>query len=221
LPWGAFDQHYNQNLEQAWDWFDQTKGLTGNNGYATGRWERLRNMKARSDGPHAGEWALDEYSQRLIRDEAQASSGVPDLGPMFNGGKSVLAHDLTHATSGIPLYPAFDDAFSEGIAIIAPEDIEVTKASSSNPGDACYCSGESQLRYWFGHLAVAPSVGIRFNKGAVIGKVGPNDIGGGPHVHVGINVELLLGAGKQLEHHTNYTHGAKTVGEQLAVALEA
>jgi hypothetical protein len=42
-------------------------------------------------------------------------------------------------------------------------------------------------------------------------------VGGGPHVHVGVNVELLWGLGKQLAHHTNYTHGAPLIRDQLAV----
>lgn len=148
-----------------------------------------------------------------------APSPVPALGPVWRGGKSVLAHDLTHATSGIPLYPAFDDAFVQGREIIAPEDLRVTRDSSANPGDAFYATGASRIRWWFGHLRAAPTVGTRFRKGDTVGRVAPNSIGGGPHVHVGINVELLLGAGKQLEHHTDYTHGAPTVGVQLAQSL--
>ena len=134
---------------------------------------------------------------------------------MFRGGKSVLYQDLTHATTGIPLYPAFDDAFSEGVTIIAPETIEVTKASSSSPGDACYAEGTSRIRWWFGHLHEAPSVGERIDKGQVIGITCRNTYGGGPHVHVAINVEQIWGAGKQLTHQTNYTHGAPLIGEQL------
>lgn len=141
---------------------------------------------------------------------------VPNLGPVFKGGKSVLDHDLTHATDGIPLYPAFDDAFSRGLTIIAPEPLIVTRASSSRPGCAFYCQGQSGIRYWFGHLAADQPVGKEFAKGAAIGRVGANNIGGGPHVHVGVNVEVLWGKGRELVYHTNYTHGAPTIGAQLA-----
>lgn len=140
---------------------------------------------------------------------------VPDLGPVWVGGKSVLEHDLTHATSGIPLYPAFDDAFNQGRVIVAPEPLTVTRASSSRPGLAFYATGKSKLRYWFGHLDRTHAAGTKFSKGASVGRVAANTLGGGPHVHVGINVELLLGVGKELAHRTNYTHGAPTVGEQL------
>jgi hypothetical protein len=140
------------------------------------------------------------------------------LGPVWVGGKSLLAQDLTHATSGIELYPAFDDAFNQGLVIVAPEDLVVTRASSSRPGLAFYATGKSKLRYWFGHLDRTHQAGAKFKKGDAVGKVAANTIGGGPHVHVGVNVELLLGAGKQLKHHTNYTHGAPTIGAQLAAA---
>jgi hypothetical protein len=145
-----------------------------------------------------------------------AISTGPDLGPVFKGGKSVLDHDLTHATGGIPLYPAFDDAFTAGTPIIAPEFLTVTRDSSSSPGDAFYATGRSGLRYWFGHLVSAPLAGTKFAKGAVVGKVLGHSVGGGPHVHVGVNIENLYGRGKELIHHTNYTHGAPTVGTQLA-----
>jgi hypothetical protein len=151
--------------------------------------------------------------------EADLAVVVPVLGPVWLGGQSVLTHDLTHATSGIPLYPAFDDAFQQGRVIIAPEPLTVTRQSSANPGEAFYAQGNSKLRYWFGHLDRAQPTGAKFKKGDALGKVGANTIGGGPHVHVGINVELLLGVGKQLLHHTNYTHGAPTVGAQLRKAM--
>lgn len=167
--------------------------------------------------PEGSEWkaALTALEQ-LAKDLKPATT----LGPVWIGGKSVLAQDLTHATSGIPLYPAFDDAFNQGRVIVAPEDMEVTRQSSSRPGLAFYATGKSKIRYWFGHLDRAHVAGTKFKKGDAVGKVAANTIGGGPHVHVGVNVELLLGTGKELKHHTNYTHGAPTVGAQL-IAAEA
>lgn len=140
---------------------------------------------------------------------------VPALGPLWLPGKSVLDHDLTHATSGIPLFPAYDDAFAQGTVILAVEPMEVYRQSSARPGEAFYAKGRSGLRYWYGHLDRSHPVGTRFAKGDAVGKVAANSLGGGPHVHLGINVELIMGIGKQLRHHTNYTHGAPTVGAQL------
>ena len=180
----------------------------------------LKHLKLTKQGYNlqGSEWQAAMKELNRLRADFQPSP-VPALGPVWSGGKSVLLHDLTHATSGIPLYPAFDDAFNQGRIVIAPESLEVTRSSSSNPGEAFYATGKSKLRYWFGHLDRTHSVGTRFGKGDAVGKVGANTIGGGPHVHVGINAELLLGAGKQLKHHTDYTHGAPTVGSQLRVLL--
>ena len=144
---------------------------------------------------------------------------VPNLGPVWSGGKSVLLHDLTHATSRISRFPAFDDAFEQGTVILACEDMEVYDDSSSNPGEAFYTLGKSKLRYWYGHLDRSHPVHTKFRKGDAVGRVCANNIGGGPHVHVGINIELLVGAGKELLHHTNYTHGAPLVGVQLKKLL--
>lgn len=161
----------------------------------------------------------DSFGLRLLADYAKAHR-MPALGPVFAGGRSVLDHDLTHATSGIPLFPAFDDAFREGTEIIAPEPLTVSlRMTSSNPGRAFFADGASGLRYWFGHLDRDHPLGRRFAKGDLVGRVAPNSIGGGPHVHVGINVERLLGRGRQLQHRTDYRHGSPTVGAQLRKAL--
>lgn len=165
----------------------------------------------------AGLAALDLVQAELRKRLAADKLVVPQLGPVFRGGKSVLDHDLTHMTSGLG-WPAFDDAFREGVEIIAPEDLVVTKASSSRPGDAFYARGASKIEWWFGHLRVAPSVGRKFKKGDVMGVVGANNIGGGPHVHVALDARPLIG--KHLESHTNYTHGAPLIGVQLRRALE-
>lgn len=206
----AFDDlttEFNNKLEIALDKWD----MGNNDGYGEGRWNRIRRLHLKD-----GSYALDSVAQKLVQAEANALlPHVPALGPIFNGGLSILQHDLTHATDNIPLYPAFDDAFSEGTRITAPEVVTVTKQSSSNPGDAFYATGQSGIRYWFGHLVSAPATGTRFIKGGVVGVVGPNHVGGGPHCHVGINVEGIWGPGAQLAHHTDYSHGAPLVGAQL------
>lgn len=142
---------------------------------------------------------------------------IPNLGPIVKGGKSVLDHDLTHATDSIPLFPAFDDAFGQGVTVIAPEALTVTRRSSSRPGEAFYADGASGLKYWLGHLTASPAVGTKFRKGQSVGKTCANHVGGGPHCHVGVNVEKLWGAGKQFSHHVDYTHGGPTIRQQLLV----
>jgi hypothetical protein len=202
------DDIYNQRLEDALDKAFKDSA----NGYGEGRWVKVRSLKLKT-----GDFAMDAFSQKMIQAELNSvQPKVPALGPVYRGGLSILQQDLTHATDGIQYYPAFDTAFDEGMSLIAPEHMVVTRESSSRPGDACYCTGDSGIRYWFGHQAYAPAVGRRFNKGDVFGRVAANHIGGGPHCHVGINVEGIWGAGKQLQHHTNYTHGAPLVGYQLS-----
>lgn len=151
---------------------------------------------------------------------------LPAIGPVYNGGGSLLDMQLTHATSGIDFYPAFDTAFSEGMAILAPENLLVSRSSSSRPGLAFYAIGAWKLKYWFGHLDRTHAAGKRFEKGELIGRVCENHIGGGPHCHIGVNVEELYGRGKQLLYGKNgdgpnYTFGSPSIRKQLLAFLEA
>lgn len=216
FKWTEFDDTYNEAISDAVAKFQKANGIEGTGFYGEATHKKLKATNVPAEATHQGEDVFDDRAAALYK-QYDVPDSVPDLGPVFSGGKSVLKHDLTHATSGIPLYPAFDDCFAAGKTIIAPEQIKVTRASSSNPGDACYAEGvKSKLQYWFGHLVSAPAVGTTINKGKTIGKVCENHQGGGPHVHVAVNVEKLWGAGKQLKHHTNYTHGAPLIGDQLA-----
>jgi hypothetical protein len=168
--------------------------------------------------------AFDAKAQDLLKDEKKGAEPppdkVPDLGPLWNGGLSLLQHDLTHATSGIDNYPACDDAFDAGREIIAPDACEVWKKdTSAHPGEALYLRGLQKIDLWVAHIDRDYDLGKKFNKGDFIARVIDTDIGGGPHVHCGINIERLVGAGKELIHHTNYTHGAPIVGQQLKALL--
>lgn len=138
-----------------------------------------------------------------------------NVGPIVAGDTSVLDHSCTHDTDGLDLYPAFDTAFGSGRKIVAPEDIEATRSSHSHPGFAFYATGKSGLRYWFGHLDRTHERGERFKKGQTVGYTVPTTIGGGPHCHLGVNVELLWGEGTELAHKTGYQTGAPTIRVQL------
>lgn len=156
-------------------------------------------------------------------DRDLAASSVPPLGPVVRGGKSVLLQDLTHATGGLDGYPAFDDGFRAGLAILAPEPVTVTRQSGARRrdgranGKAFYATGASGLKYWFGHTDLAPQVGASFRKGQTMCHISGNHEA--PHLHVGIDARPLIG--RELAHHTDYTHGAPTVGAQLAAVLDA
>jgi hypothetical protein len=143
---------------------------------------------------------------------------VPDLGPIYQGGKSILLHDLTHETAGVPGFPALDDGWVAGRVVIAPENLKVTEQSGSAGGDAFFARGASTIEYWIGHLVYAPPTGRTFSKGAQVGVIANIPWSqGGPHVHCGVNARPLIG--HELVHHTNYTHGAPTIGAQLKLAL--
>lgn len=147
----------------------------------------------------------------------------PPLGPIRRGGKSLLAYQLTHNTDGIPLYPAFDDNWGAGAISIAPEALVVISPyTSSNPGAAFYARGASKIEYWIGHLTRSPRIGTKFVKGQEIGRSVAQT--GAEHTHWGINVEALLGPGKQLlygkdGHGPDYTYGSPSIGAQLRTAL--
>lgn len=205
----SFDYVFNDELEAALDRLTMPSW----DGYGHRRWVSVRGLVTSKR-----EHALNKEARDLILEDyaRMTQTALPDLGPLYAGGKSVLDHDLTHATDGLPLYPAFDDAFKAGTPILAPEELEVVRSSSSSPGAAFYAEGRtSRIAYWFGHLVSAPAVGKQFARGSRIGVVLDHSVGGGPHCHCGINVEALFGAGRELEHHTDYTHGAPTIRTQL------
>jgi hypothetical protein len=214
LPWEPekWDNLFNKKLEGALDEWDP-----GKNGYGTGRYDKIRAAVVKS-GSHKGEQALDSVAINQVQTEYASMQGqkVPDLGPLEKGGASLLDFALSHATSGISLYPATDTVWTPGCTIIAPEKIEITQASSSSPGDACYAKGlTSGIKYWFGHMVSAPGVGKVIGKGATVGKVGQFS-GYTPHLHLGVNVENLWGKGKQLKHGTNYSvSGIPTIRKQF------
>ena len=142
-----------------------------------------------------------------------------NLGPIIQGGRSILQEDLTHATSGLPLYPAFDTGWTPGSVVVAPERLKVTRHSGgAYSGYSIYATGDSGIKYYVTHLSPwRTEVGVTVPKGGRLGSVGRFVGARVPHAHVGINVELLFGAGKQLKHNTNYTHGAPTIGKQLVI----
>jgi hypothetical protein len=216
LPWEPekWDNAFNQKLEDALDKWDP-----GKNGYAEGRYDKIRSAVVPKGAPHAGEQALDSVCINQVQTEYAADNGqggkVPDWGPVEKGGVSLLDFALSHDTSGIKLFPATDTIWTKGTTIIAPEKMTVYKASSSSPGDACYLEGVSGVRFWFGHMTSAPPVGKVINKGASIGVVGAWS-GYTPHCHIGVNVEKLWGAGKELKHGNNYSvSGIPTMRKQF------
>lgn len=228
LPWNPpYDQQYNIKLYNAVAEWKRKRGLIASDSN-DGSWgKKAHDVMCQTWYEKSGqrEPAFDPFSQKLLQQEAQGAleppNRVPDLGPLWKGGLSALDHDLTHMTTNILKFPAWDDAFSAGTAIIAPENITVFKHdTSASPGEAIYALGESELEWWVAHIDRDHPLGTKIKKGMLIGKVIPTAVGGGPHVHVAINVERLLGRGEQLlygqtGHGPDYTRCPVTIGEQL------
>lgn len=167
---------------------------------------------------------LDELERDL---SAPAPPKVPALGPIVRGGAPLLEHDLTHRTDGLDahgsVWPAFDDGIGRpGLVVIAPELVTITghgravrRDGRPNGRSLDLAIGASGLEYWIGHLEQPAPVGSRVRKGARLGVISANHEA--PHVHVAVNARPLLG--RDLEHHTNYTHGAPRIGAQLRKGL--
>lgn len=167
---------------------------------------------------------LDDYRRQQYRRWSPPAPPpslppVPSLGQLYAGGSSPMSQDLTHRTDGLggvenSWWPAYDDGWIIGRTVLAVEDMEVYQQSSSAGGDAFFTRGLSRLRYWYGHLAWAPSTGSEFKRGDPIGRIASM---AKPHVHLAINAVPLIGG--DLAHHTDYTHGAPLVGAQFREAL--
>lgn len=178
---------------------------------------RTHLKKAEGFNPEGGHYkAILRDLEVLERDASPAPHPkVPLLGPIVKDGKSVLLQDCTHITDGLG-WPAFDDGFRVGLAIVAPEAGYVDdNTSSAQGGNAFYFTGNSGIRYWIGHIAEVPKLNQRFKKGEVMTHISADHPR--PHVHLGLDARKLL-HGKHLESHTNYTHGAPLIGAQLAKA---
>jgi hypothetical protein len=134
------------------------------------------------------------------------------LGPVLAGHKSVCDNDLTHATSGFAFHPAFDDLEKAGAAVLAPEDLTITKWGSAKGGESLHATGTSGIHWWFGHVDKRRPVGTKVKRGQRIATVSAEHEH--PHVHVGLDARALVGV--ELEHHTNYTHGGPSICSQLS-----
>lgn len=192
---------------------------------------RLRLTKEGYD-PQGGHWRaamayMDELAQDL-KPDPKPTPKVPMLGPVQKGGSSLLKASLTHQTSGLPLYPAYDTAFSAGSVIIAPESGMVTRHSGGpSAGYSLYLTGKSEIEYYITHLNPERHEIGAAEKGSKLGVVGSATRFPGArvsHAHVGVNIEKLTSAGKQLKYGKNgngpdYTLGAPTIGVQLAKLL--
>lgn len=181
--------------------------------------------------PHAPNW---KYAMTRIDwvEAGLAAPPVPYLGVITPGGKPLGLETLTHETDGLfgspnnpdpkSHYPALDFGWDTGEVIYAPEPLIVTTQSSAAGADAFYATGDSTIKYWFGHIVRAPATGTRFKIGDVVGRIAaiPNV----DHGHLGVNARSLLGHDLKWGRNGNgpdYTYGSPTIGRQLAEGMVA
>jgi hypothetical protein len=161
--------------------------------------------------------AVTEAFRQLGLPPPPSTVKIPNLGPVVADGQSLLDYDLTHATGGLPGYPAFDAGWKANKAIVAPEALAITRHSSARRrdgnanGKAFYATGASGIDYWFGHVEQIPALGKTVTKGTRIAVISSNHEE--PHLHLGVDASKLIG--RELDHHTNYTHGAPTIRTQF------
>jgi hypothetical protein len=176
-----------------------------------------------AEGRTGGHWKRVMAGLHKLEQEFLPSP-VPALGPIRRGGKSLLAYQLTHNTDGIPLFPAVDDNWGAGAISVAPESMTIIAPyTSASPGAAFYARGASGIVYWVGHVTRSPRIGTRFARGQELARTVAQS--GAEHQHWGINVEALIGKGRQLRYGANgngpdYTVGAPAIGVQLEVLLD-
>lgn len=206
---GGYDRIYNDRTAEAVDVFRRSiPSLIDRRGKPFGQPD-LDELDFYFDA--YGRW---RYRMYVPPKPPKPKPAVPNLGPVYVGGQSILHHDLTHETDGLPGYPAFDDGWVAGRQVIAPEDMVITRIGSAQGGSSVYATGRSLMRYWFGHVALPSPLGP-VKKGRAFAVISSHE--SPPHVHVGIDAKPLIG--HELIHHTDYSHGAPTVGAQLTKAL--
>lgn len=69
IPWRSFNESYNTVLDDAVEFIQRQYGLTPTSGnIAMPMFQILRKRKVPAGKPHAGEWAMDPVSVRLLED---------------------------------------------------------------------------------------------------------------------------------------------------------
>jgi hypothetical protein len=201
---------------------------------ALSRLERTQQgyKQAKEDINRHGHWKTAIQALHALEDDLtpqpapkSPTGKMPDLGPVFPGGKSLLDECPTHDTSRLARYPALDTNFRAGSSVIAPEGGTVTRHSGGGrSGFSLYLTGDSGLKYYFQHMNPEGRAPLgRIEKGGKIGTVGSASRFPGArvdHNHVGVNAEAILGAGKQLKYGKtgagpDYTLGAPTIRKQI------
>jgi murein DD-endopeptidase MepM/ murein hydrolase activator NlpD len=134
MPWVTFSDTFNVTLESALDAWDP-----GGDGYAEGRWDKIRRAKVPRSLPHAGELALDAIAVALVQNEADPILTVPYVYP-HPAGSGSHSGGFIHTTRGIPGNMALDFMAPGGTEIVAPFAGRITRLSGHDPATGVHGS---------------------------------------------------------------------------------
>lgn len=137
LPWGVFDEHFNEPLSEALSAWDP-----GHTGYGKGRWEKLRAARIPKGLAHAGEYALDEVALGLIRqdyvEQHPAPPPYPDIVYPHEKGWNSYCGGYLHETGGIGGNWAYDFIAAHGTPVLAVEAGMVSRTSGYDPASGVH-----------------------------------------------------------------------------------
>lgn len=195
-----FDEFFNQPLSHALEQWDP-----GHTGYGDGRWKKIRAAKVPHGMPHAGEYALDDTAQQLIRDDYAEQHPPPPPPPPIPS--LIYPHDkdyhsysggYVHQTGGISGNYALDFLAAPETPVLAVEEGTVSRTSGYDPASGLHgahrdvfgwsiylrCRWGFYYSTHYGRITVG--AGSKVKVGDIIGYVGhwPHDIGRS-HSHIG------------------------------------
>ena len=190
-PWQDFDDTYSERFATTASPASSTQAeidATGNYGQKTHDALVATHRKGSRDG--VGVRRRRDPADGGRRRRPAAPVAARRSGAVCDGGVPVLDQDCTHATSGLDRYPGVRRLLRRGPDGASHRNRWSSPGvGTSRPGQSIYADGVSGIRCWFGHLVSAPSraVGTRFAKGQPVRPTTcANDVGGGPHAHVGV-----------------------------------
>lgn len=118
--WQEFDQHYTLWLWEAVadlkiKWGIRKASDPRDGSYGKAFWQAIRTKKVPTGQPHAGEWALDLYSRKIVQDEAGFIAVNTDLAKVqakiTEFWQILIAHnDVWHYSQVRPNDPTVDPA---------------------------------------------------------------------------------------------------------------
>lgn len=188
---------YGEELEDAMREFQRRVDLVRSGQYGRGSWLELRGAIL-TEGPHAGEHALDSLALKYVRADA-----LTKCYPHPEGALSSICQGL-HATAGLLGNWAIDFCAPGGTKVLAVERATIRKLSGRDPawganqtigifGWSIHYETSDGYRYFSTHYGARSPLGVGqiVDAGQVLGTVGhwPGDPSRS-HTHLGVTSPL-------------------------------